>query len=199
MKASSAIQLQYEQWRLFFRFQQKGQYWTETNTYSFTMSNKGMVMVYERLQEFYNMIAIDISSNKISGEIPKVIGDLKGLVSLNLSNNMLIGSIPSSLGKLSNLEALDLSLNNLSGKIPQQLTQLTFLEFFNVSFNNLSGPVPQNKQFATFQGDSFEGNQGLCGNQLLKKCVDHAGPSLLHLLPLVVTKTLDFLLNLIGK
>lgn len=33
MKASSAIQLQYEQWRLFFRFQQKGQYWTETNTF----------------------------------------------------------------------------------------------------------------------------------------------------------------------
>ncbi|KAI5432005.1 hypothetical protein KIW84_035949 [Lathyrus oleraceus] len=116
-----------------------------------------MVMVYERLQEFYSMIAIDISSNKMSGEIPKVIGDLKGLVLLNLSNNNLIGSIPNSLGKLSNLEALDLSRNNLSGKIPQHLTQLTFLEFF--------------------KGDSFEGNKGLCGDQLLKKCLDHAGPS----------------------
>ncbi|MCH88896.1 receptor-like protein kinase, partial [Trifolium medium] len=95
----------------------------------------------------------------------------------NLSNNFLIGSIPSSLGKLSNLEALDLSLNSLSGKLPQQLTQLTFLEFFNVSFNNLSGSIPQNRQFATFQGNSFEGNQGLCGDQLLKKCIDYAGPS----------------------
>lgn len=34
-------------------------------------------MVYERLQEFYSIIAIDLSRNKISAEIPKVIGDLK--------------------------------------------------------------------------------------------------------------------------
>ncbi|MCI67735.1 receptor-like protein, partial [Trifolium medium] len=30
-------------------------------------------MVYENLQDFYRMIAIDISSNKISGEIPRMI------------------------------------------------------------------------------------------------------------------------------
>ncbi|PNX59099.1 receptor-like protein kinase, partial [Trifolium pratense] len=151
---------------------------TRVITYSFMMSNKGMLMVYQNLQEFYNMIAIDISSNKISGEIPQVIGDINGLILLNLSNNDLIGSIPSSLGKLSNLEALDLSFNHLSGKIPQQLAQLTFLEFLNVSFNNLSGPIPQNKQFGTFEDNSFEGNQGLCGQQLLNKCIDHAETSL---------------------
>ncbi|CAJ2668994.1 unnamed protein product [Trifolium pratense] len=134
--------------------------------------------VYDKLQEFYsNLIAIDISSNKISVEIPQVIGDIKGLILLNLSNNILIGSIPSSLGKLTNLEALDLSFNSLSGKIPQQLTQLTFLAFFNVSFNNLLGPIPQNKQFGTFEDNSFEGNQGLCGEQLLNKCIDHVETS----------------------
>ncbi|CAJ2668936.1 unnamed protein product [Trifolium pratense] len=178
MKTSNTSQLQYEQKLVISGFYKPGQLSaTVDKSYSFTMSNKGLVMVYEKLQEFYSLIAIDISSNKISGEIPRVIGDLKGLVLLNLSNNILIGSIPSSLGKLSKLEALDLSLNSLSGKLPQQLTQLTFLEFFNVSFNNLSGPIPQNKQFATFQGNSFEGNQGLCGDQLSKKCIDHAGPS----------------------
>ncbi|PNX58266.1 receptor-like protein kinase, partial [Trifolium pratense] len=31
--------------------------------------------------------------------------------------------------------------------------------------------------FATFQDNSFEGNQGLCGEQLLKKCIEHGGPS----------------------
>ncbi|CAI8591777.1 unnamed protein product [Vicia faba] len=168
MKTSDTSQLQYEQ----------GEYSGKGNvSYSFTMSNKGMVLVYEKLQEFYSMIAIDMSSNKISGQIPKVIGDLKGLVLLNLSNNNLVGSIPSSLGKLLKLEALDLSFNTLSGKIPQQLTQLTFLEFFNVSLNNLTGPIPQNGQFSTFQSNSFEGNKGLCGDQLLNKCLDHAGHS----------------------
>ncbi|XP_029128811.1 receptor-like protein 7 [Cajanus cajan] len=89
--------------------------------YTFTMSNKGVVMVYEDLQDFYTLLAIDLSSNKFCGDIPDVMGDLTGLVLLNLSNNMLSGSIPSSLGKLSNIEALDLSQNSLSGKIPQQL------------------------------------------------------------------------------
>jgi hypothetical protein len=177
MKTCNTSQLQYEQEAFYFQSLNYKGYWTETDPYSFTISNKGLVMVYNRLQEFFNMIAIDFSSNKINGEIPHVIGDLKGLVSLNLSNNFLIGNIPSSLSKLSNLESLDLSLNKLSGKIPQQLTQLTFLEFFNVSFNNLSGNIPQNKQFATFLDDSFEGNNGLCGDQLSHKCLDHTRPS----------------------
>jgi hypothetical protein len=62
-----------------------GNYHTTDTPYSFMMSNKGLLMVYANLQEFYSLIAIDISSNKISGEIPRVIGDLKGLVLLNLS------------------------------------------------------------------------------------------------------------------
>ncbi|RHN44199.1 putative leucine-rich repeat domain, L domain-containing protein [Medicago truncatula] len=175
MNTFNASQLQYESYST---SNNEGQYFTSTEKfYSLTMSNKGVAMVYNNLQKIYNLIAIDISSNKISGEIPQGIGELKGLVLLNFSNNLLIGSIQSSLGKLSNLEALDLSVNSLSGKIPQQLAQITFLQFLNLSFNNLTGPIPQNNQFSTFKGDSFEGNQGLCGDQLLKKCIDHGGPS----------------------
>ena len=111
------------------------------------------------------LIAIDLSSNKLCGEIPNVMGDLTGLGLLNLSNNMSSGSIPSSWGNLSNLQALNLSHNNLLGLFPQQLEELTFLSYFNVSFNNLSAPIPQNKKFSTIYG-----NQGLYGNQLLKKC-----------------------------
>jgi len=175
MKTTNKSELQYESYTWSTN---TGQYLaTDDQFYPFTISNKGLAMVYKNLQNFYNLIAIDISSNKISGDIPQVIGDLKGLVLLNLSNNLLNGSIPSSLGNLSNLEALDLSLNSLSGKIPQQLAEITFLEYLNVSFNNLTGPIPQNNQFSTFKGDSFKGNKGLCGDQLLKKCTDHAGPS----------------------
>ncbi|XP_016194225.2 receptor-like protein 12 [Arachis ipaensis] len=140
---------------------------------SFSMSNKGVVMDYLGGQYLHHMVAIDLSSNKIYGEIPDIMGSLNRLVVLNLSNNMFTGSIPSSFGKLSNLEVLDLSLNSLSGNIPQQLTGLTFLDFFNVSFNNLSGPIPENGQFLTFDDNSFEGNKDLCGIRLLKKCEDH--------------------------
>ncbi|KAK7295334.1 hypothetical protein RJT34_18241 [Clitoria ternatea] len=170
MKTLSLVQLQYES---YYYVQLYKDFWvTSFDGYSFTMSNKGTAMVYERLQEWYYLISIDPSSNRISGKISDAMGELKGLYSLNLSNNTFSGSIPSSFGELSYLESLDLSLNNFSGKIPHQLTQLTFLSFFNVSFNSLSGLIPENKQFGTFQGNSFQGNQGLCGNQLMKKCVD---------------------------
>ncbi|MBA0847857.1 hypothetical protein Goshw_024522 [Gossypium schwendimanii] len=95
---------------------------------------------------------------------------LKALQFLNLSYNFLSGPIPSSLANLSNLQALDLSRNKLSGEIPQELVQLTFLEFFNVSHNQLTGPIPQGRQFGTFENNSFEGNLGLYGNPLSKKC-----------------------------
>ncbi|XP_029153484.2 uncharacterized protein [Arachis hypogaea] len=147
------------------------------DSHPFSMSNKGVVMHYVVAvvgsQYLHHMVAIDLSCNKISGEIPDILGSLNGLVVLNLSNNMFTGSIPSSFGKLSNLEVLDLSLNDLSGNIPQQLTGLTFLDFFNVSFNNLSGPIPENGQFLTFDDNSFKGNKDLCGIRLLKKCEDH--------------------------
>ncbi|KAI9108085.1 hypothetical protein K1719_020958 [Acacia pycnantha] len=173
MRASNSNQLKYEHWSHYSKNQRS--YWTFNYPYSFTIFNKGTLMVYVKLQQLYFFIVIDLSSNKLSGEIPESIGDLKGLVLLNLSNNLFTGGIPSSLGKLSQLEALDLSHNSLSGKIPQELTKLSFLEFLNVSCNYLSGPIPQNPQFDTFESKSFEGNQGLCGMQLLKKCEDHHG------------------------
>ncbi|KAL4654910.1 hypothetical protein ACB092_01G413900 [Castanea dentata] len=139
-------------------------------SYPMIMTNKGVVTDYMKVQEFF--IALDFSSNRFDGNILESIGNLnlKGLCLLNLSNNILIGQIPQSLRNLVNLESLDLSQNKLFGEIPQQLTELTFLESFNVSHNHLVGPIPQGKQFNTFPSNSFEGNPGLCGSPLTKKC-----------------------------
>ncbi|KAM2587871.1 hypothetical protein EV1_045380 [Malus domestica] len=54
--------------------------------------------------------------------------------------------------------------------IPGSLTQLTFLGYFNVSYNHLWGPIPLGQQFGTFLEDSYQGNSGLCGELLSKKC-----------------------------
>nr|TKS15222.1 leucine-rich repeat family protein [Populus alba] len=136
--------------------------------YSMTMTNKGVMILYEKIQD--SLTAIDFSSNGFEGGIPEVLGDLKALHLLNLSNNFLRGDIPSSLSKLKEIESLDLSQNKLSGEIPGELAQLTFLEVFNVSHNLLSGPIPRGNQFGAFDNTSFDANPGLCGKPLSKEC-----------------------------
>ncbi|GLT54996.1 hypothetical protein SLA2020_281540 [Shorea laevis] len=134
------------------------------------MTNKGIELEYEKIQDVFRVI--DFSSNRFEGEIPELVGSLKGLHLLNLSNNALTGHIPSSLGNLTHIESMDLSQNKLLGEIPPQLTQLFFLASFNVSNNRLTGPIPHGNQFDTFQNGSFGGNPGLCGSPLSKKCGD---------------------------
>ncbi|EXB37635.1 Receptor-like protein 12 [Morus notabilis] len=138
--------------------------------FSTTIVNKGQERNYPVILESF--AGIDFSCNKFNGEIPQLVGNLVALRSLNLSFNNLTGSIPSSLGNLTELESLDLSNNKLSGEIPPQLTRLTFLQSFDVSRNNLRGPIPQANQFGNMDNTSFEGNPGLCGNPLSKKCGD---------------------------
>ncbi|KAK9911020.1 hypothetical protein M0R45_034947 [Rubus argutus] len=157
--------------------QDLGYYYTEPFGYcSFTITSKGVERFYPKIQQ--DLVLIDISINNFEGQIPDFIGKLKGLWSLNISGNTLTGEIPSSLGNLTRLESLDLSKNKLSGEIPQILAQLDFLTKFNVSYNNLTGPVPRGIHFTTFDYTSYEGNPGLCGDPLSKKCENPEGTQL---------------------
>ncbi|KAM5582259.1 receptor-like protein 6 [Rosa sericea] len=136
--------------------------------HSITLMNKGLERYFQKVRE--DFMAIDLSSNRFEGKIPEFIGNLNGLLSLNVSSNILSGRIPPSLGNLANLEALDLSHNNFLGEIPPSLLQLSFLKNFSVSHNNLTGQIPVGNQFSTFEVTSYEGNPGLCGVPLPKKC-----------------------------
>ncbi|KAL6128697.1 hypothetical protein ACLB2K_072052 [Fragaria x ananassa] len=90
--------------------------------------------------------SIDISSNKLTGEIPSEITRLVGLVSLNLSRNYLTGQITRDIGKLQSLDSLDLSRNLLHGSIPTSLFQIYGLGYLDLSYNNLSGKIPMDTE-----------------------------------------------------
>ncbi|XP_076892004.1 receptor-like protein EIX2 [Bidens hawaiensis] len=113
---------------------------------------------------------IDLSQNKLTGQIPYEITDLHGLVSLNLSNNALDGKIPWTIAKMRNLLALDLSRNNLSGDIPSSMTQMNLLGYLDVSYNNLSGRIPSSTQLQSFEPSKYKGNAELCGLPLTRCC-----------------------------
>ncbi|KAG7568544.1 Leucine-rich repeat [Arabidopsis thaliana x Arabidopsis arenosa] len=139
-----------------------------TYTDSIDLQYKGLQMKQKRILTSY--IAIDVSGNRLEGQIPESIGLLKALIALNLSNNAFTGHIPLSMANLQELQSLDMSRNQLSGTIPNGLRTLSFLAYINVSHNQLKGEIPQGTQITGQSKSSFEGNAGLCGLPLKESC-----------------------------
>ncbi|KAI3677645.1 hypothetical protein L6452_36911 [Arctium lappa] len=140
-----------------------------------TVTVKGLELELVKILTLFT--SIDISSNRFSGKIPSTIGRLKELYLLNVSHNEFTGSIPSSIGNLSQLESLDMSSNQLTGEIPSLLTDLHFLSLLNLSHNQLKGRIPTGPQFQTFTETSYEGNKGLCGFPLDRRCSHSVVPT----------------------
>ncbi|KAG6407140.1 hypothetical protein SASPL_130124 [Salvia splendens] len=89
-----------------------------------------------------NLLAIDLSDNGLSGELPDGFGLITGLERLNVGKNNFSGSFPSSFANLTRLNALDVSGNHFTGHLPENLSDS--LVSFNASYNDLSGVVPEN-------------------------------------------------------
>lgn len=125
---------------------------------------------------------IQLSDNKLSGEIPPEIGKMKKvsmmhlganefsgrlpseigqvhLVILNVSQNKFSGEIPKQIGHIKCLQNLDLSFNNFSGPFPASFSILHDLTKFNISYNPyIYGKVPESGQLLTFEKSSFLGD-----------------------------------------
>ncbi|CAM0947863.1 unnamed protein product [Alopecurus aequalis] len=145
-------------------------------TENFTVLTKGQERLYTG--EIMYMVNLDLSCNRLTGEIPAEISAFVELKSLNLSWNNFNGKIPENIGALIQVESLDLSHNELSDEIPSSLSALSSLSRLNLSYNNLSGKIPSGNQLQTLedQASIYIGNPGLCGPPLSWKCSSQPEP-----------------------
>ncbi|KAI3470966.1 hypothetical protein Pfo_027629 [Paulownia fortunei] len=88
------------------------------------------------------LLILDVSQNKLSGEIPSAVGDFSSLQLLNMARNSFTGSIPSEIGQLKSLSILDLSENQLNGSIRSEIGLVTSLNELRLEKNSLGGNIP---------------------------------------------------------
>nr|GME09089.1 leucine-rich repeat receptor-like protein kinase PXC1 [Ipomoea batatas] len=114
---------------------------------------------------------LDLRNNRLNGSLAPI-SQCLNLKLIYLSGNDFSGSIPEKISNLSRLLTLRLQNNELSGIIPASLNSLQYLTELNLSNNELYGIVPQSL-YKRFGGNSFAGNEGLCGSPQLR--CSHAG------------------------
>ncbi|KAF8029738.1 hypothetical protein BT93_E2229 [Corymbia citriodora subsp. variegata] len=91
----------------------------------------------------FNLWEMDISNNGMRGKLTtEFFANVPNLRLLNLSANRLEGNIPSELSRLKSLHLLDLSSNNFSGGLPVQLlNSYSSVEYLSVAYNKLKGEI----------------------------------------------------------
>ncbi|MFQ6635516.1 hypothetical protein Gotur_032885 [Gossypium turneri] len=89
----------------------------------FIMLKKIMLLNAKDVSYFSSLLG-----NRLTGQIPAELVNLRNLTSLVLESNGLSGTLPAALGNLSKIERLHLSSNNFTGKIPETFVRLTSLK-----------------------------------------------------------------------
>ncbi|GKV51209.1 hypothetical protein SLEP1_g57878 [Rubroshorea leprosula] len=110
-----------------------------------------------------NIVQLNVSHNRLSGGIPRTLGDCLMLEGLWMGDNLFEGGIPSSFNNLKSLVMLDLSNNKLSGKIPEYFQNFSLLQYLNLSFNDFEGELPTGRIFGNVSMIFVAGNPRLCG------------------------------------
>jgi hypothetical protein len=86
-----------------------------------------------------------LSTNRISGKIPKTFGStFTQMEDLRLDRNDITGTIPSTIGDMSALRIWYIERNpQLSGTVPSSVEQLSNLEEFILYYTSITGVIPQ--------------------------------------------------------
>uniref|UniRef100_A0ACD5VK97 Uncharacterized protein n=1 Tax=Avena sativa TaxID=4498 RepID=A0ACD5VK97_AVESA len=106
------------------------------------------------------VVALNLSSRALTGELSPALGNLTFLRTLNLSFNWFHGEIPASLGRLRRLQRLDLNDNSFSGTFPVNLSSCVSLVEMVLDNNKLHGRIPDElgEKLMSLSGMSLDNN-----------------------------------------
>lgn len=128
-------------------------------------SNIASVLWFHKgASNFKSVVALDLSWNQLSGEIPSAISQLENLVKLSLSRNNLKGHIVESFTHLKDLQQLDLSHNNLS------VGFLSLWRHFHTLFTLMYRLMSLEVKFRT---GGVSSTSRLSFSLVIKVCVEH--------------------------
>nr|XP_016516044.1 PREDICTED: receptor-like protein 12 [Nicotiana tabacum] len=90
------------------------------------------------------LVILDLSSNNLSGVIPKCLANMsRSLSVLDLHDNQFHGTVPTKFGRESTLRSLNLRNNKLEGTLPQTLANCRALEVLDLGENLLNDTFPK--------------------------------------------------------
>ncbi|CAO2037188.1 unnamed protein product [Urochloa humidicola] len=96
-----------------------------------------------RVTNLKNLSHLDLGGNRLTGNIPGTIGDLRRLEVLRLDHNDMSGELPSALSNCTNLITVDLRNNYFSGELAKvNFSTLINIKTLDLLFNNFTGTIP---------------------------------------------------------
>ncbi|GLT38037.1 hypothetical protein SLA2020_123080 [Shorea laevis] len=109
------------------------------------------------------LVNISLLGNRLTGPIPKEIGNISTLTDLVVEFNQLSGALPPELGNLTSIKRLLLTSNNFTGDLPATFAKLTSLKQFRIGDNHFTGKIPSLIESWTELNQLFIQASGLMG------------------------------------
>ncbi|XP_021775065.1 LRR receptor-like serine/threonine-protein kinase GSO1 [Chenopodium quinoa] len=119
--------------------------WSSEQVYTINLSSNNLSgLIPKSIGLLPNLLFLNLNNNSLEGNIPKTFNKSRGLIILDLGENKLSGDMPKFRAKSHpNLQILRLRGNQLVGALPVQLCSLPWLQILDLASNNLTGNIPQ--------------------------------------------------------
>ncbi|KAK1420749.1 hypothetical protein QVD17_22593 [Tagetes erecta] len=109
-----------------------------------------------------NFTRLDLSRNKLQGDLSVFFGTNKTIETADFSRNMFEFNFSTLNEFPSSLSVLDLNHNSIYGSLPETLIGLE-LQSLNVSYNRLCGEIPVGGRLQNYDNTAYFHNRCLCG------------------------------------